>query len=361
MKDPFPIPPPAFLVRITTPLAAKLDLPTFPLHIHELLLATAFYTLLAAYVSPRLSAYLFPRIYPTLPRRTRINWDVHVVALVQSLIVDALALWLICADPHRNDRTVWERVWGYSGAGGLTQALAAGYFVWDLWTCTRYVKLFGPGMLAHAVTALAVFSLGFRPFVNHYCPTFVLYELSSPFLNIHWFLDKCGMTGTRLQLYNGLLLLGTFFGARLLWGTYQSLRVYQDVWAAIHFDSADPNMDHAVMVQGWRNGTVGKDADMRFVTGDSVPAWLAGVYLGSNVVLNSLNYYWFGAMVRAVRKRFEPKKKEEADGEADEKPVVEGVELEIPDGDLDWTQAHRETGVDVLEVKRTEVKRRNVG
>jgi len=72
-----------------------------------------------------------------------------------------------------------------------------------------------------------------RPFVNFYAPTFILYELSSPFLNIHWFLDKLNLTGSRFQLYNGLLLLFVFFSCRLVWGTYQSIRVYQDVWAAI--------------------------------------------------------------------------------------------------------------------------------
>ena len=48
--------------------------------------------------------------------------------------------------------------------------------------------------------------------------------------------------------------------------------------------------------------------------GVPVPLWLALVYLGSNAVLNSLNYYWFGRMVNTVRKRFTPpgggKKKE---------------------------------------------------
>ena len=48
-----------------------------------------------------------------------------------------------------------------------------------------------------------------RPFVNYYAPTFILYELSSPFLNIHWFCDKLNMTGSKIQLYNGFInLLG---------------------------------------------------------------------------------------------------------------------------------------------------------
>ena len=359
MRDPFPFPPPTALVNLVKPIADRLDLPTLPLHAHEILLATAFYTVLYSYISPLLSSYIFPRIYPKLSANTRINWDVHVVALVQALIVDALAIWLMLADTERNQLDVWGRLWGYSGAGGLTQAFAAGYFLWDFWTCLRYVHLFGPGMLAHAISALAVFSLGFRPFVNYYCPTFVFYELSSPFLNIHWFLDKCGKTGSRIQLYNGILLLSTFFGARLLWGTYQSLRVYQDVWAGVHFDTADPNVDNNILVQAWRNGTAGT-GDMRFATGENVPDWLGAVYLGSNLVLNALNYYWFGAMVRAVRKRFEPKKgsKGAITEEEEEKPIVEGVELDIPDADI--AEVTVDTGADVLEVEQSEIRRRHV-
>jgi hypothetical protein len=46
---------------------------------------------------------------------------------------------------------------------------------------------------------------------------------------------------------------------------------------------------------------------MQFVgTGTkAIPIWLAVTYLSSNVVLNSLNFYWFGKMIETVRKRFD--------------------------------------------------------
>ncbi len=35
----------------------------------------------------------------------------------------------------------WEqRIWGYSGAMGLVQAFAAGYFVWDLTVSLIYIR-----------------------------------------------------------------------------------------------------------------------------------------------------------------------------------------------------------------------------
>ncbi len=161
MDDPFPIPPPAFLKDLVTPIAKALNLTTLPLHIHEIVLATVSYHLICSVLAPALSTYFFPTIYPSLPRRTRLNWDVHVVSMVQSIIINMLALWVIWVDEERGRMSWEERIWGYDGAGGMIQAFAAGYFVWDLLICIRWVSVFGLGMLAHAVAALVVFSLGF--------------------------------------------------------------------------------------------------------------------------------------------------------------------------------------------------------
>ena len=104
-----------------------------------------------------------------------------------------------------------------------------------------------------------------------------------------------------MQYYNGILLLASFFSCRLLWGTYQSIRVYQDVWAGLHYDSTNPPYNANLQDPEKFSG----EGVMRFFSGDKVPAWLAGVYLGSNIVLNTLNFYWFGRMIETVRSRFQ--------------------------------------------------------
>jgi hypothetical protein len=162
MLDPLP-PPPPWLVNWVKPYSDALYLPSLPHHVHEVLGAFVLYQTTQSIISPILSNILFPHIYPKLNRRTRINWDVHVVSLLQSLIINSAALWVMFTDKERKDMnsSAVERIYGYTGASGLIQGLAAGYFVWDLVVSTRYLKIFGPGILAHAVTALAVFSLGF--------------------------------------------------------------------------------------------------------------------------------------------------------------------------------------------------------
>lgn len=148
-----------------------------------------------------------------------------------------------------------------------------------------------------------------RPFANYYGITFILYELSTPFLNIHWLLDKCNMTGSLFQLCNGFALLATFFGSRLVWGTYQSIRIYQDIWLVAQATDGTSGVSSSF-------GRVLSSRDqsevMRFAGEEALPSWLTFVYLGSNTLLTFLNFYWFWMMVAAIRKRFDPSSKADA-------------------------------------------------
>ncbi|KAK8056738.1 hypothetical protein PG993_001965 [Apiospora rasikravindrae] len=312
MHDPFPIAPIPALSQAIQPVADYFGLTTLPLHIHEVLLAAMLYQFIYYFVAPSLSNALVPVQYNALSKNRQMNWNVHVVSFFQSSMINVLALWVMFSDDERWDMDTQERVYGYTGAAAMIQALAAGYFLWDLLITLSNVPVFGVGMLAHAISALLVYSFGFRPFVNYYSTTFILWELSTVFLNIHWFFDKLGLTGTKGQLYNGFALIFTFFCCRLVWGTYQSYQVSKDVYAAVTGQvsyvptTSEVAQDLTVPMR--------YESTMRFVTKDShVPVWLAVIYLGANVTLNSLNFYWFFKMIDAVRKRFEPKAKEETE------------------------------------------------
>lgn len=163
MLDPFPFRAPPFLVELVQPLATRLSLHTLPYHVHEILFACLLYTFVGSYVSPRLSFRFFPNTYPRLNERTRLNWDVHVVSLVQSVLITGLSAWVLWfGGDEQASRMDWvERIWGYTGTLGMVQALAAGYFLWDLVVSLWRVDVFGWGFVIHAFSALFVFGFGF--------------------------------------------------------------------------------------------------------------------------------------------------------------------------------------------------------
>lgn len=161
MHDPFPLPRPGWLLPYIQPVADYLNMQTLPLHFHEVMVAFTLYHAINRYVAPAVSRYFFPQIYPSFNARTKLNWDVHIVSFVQSTLICGLALWVLWADDELREMNATERVYGYTGASGLIQAFAGGYFLWDLVITIQNVHIFGVGMLFHAVCALCVFSLGF--------------------------------------------------------------------------------------------------------------------------------------------------------------------------------------------------------
>lgn len=175
-----------------------------------------------------------------------------------------------------------------------------------------------------------------RPFLNYYGPVFILYELSSPALNMHWFMDKLEMTGSIYQLINGIVLISTFFFCRLVWGSVNSVLVFWDVYTAMTHGNVIGDGDMGLKygldkpisaVTPQDQPLLASDDIMRFAGARTLPMWLALSYLASNIVLNVLNWYWFGKMIEALRKRFDPplgtRRPEKKEKKEKEEPEIE--------------------------------------
>lgn len=185
-----------------------------------------------------------------------------------------------------------------------------------------------------------------------YAPVFILFELSSPFLNFHWFSDKVGMTGSTAQLINGIFLTSSFFLCRLVWGTYNCFRVFPDFMKALQYQ--DSPEGQAWLKASAANATANAAAASHRgdvleaeIIKNSVPQyfpiWIAGVYLGSYLILMLLNVYWFGKMIETIRARFEPPIGTKKDGKKEH--VVMGRGLD-------------DDGIKSIEVDAQEVRQR---
>lgn len=137
-----------------------------------------------------------------------------------------------------------------------------------------------------------------------YCPVFLLYELSSPFLNVHWFCDKLDLTGSIYQAVNGAFLTSTFFGCRIVWGLYNSYNTFFDMYTAIK--AGHSQRQTGILGEETGMGSMFQRENGVWYGEMYLPIWLASIYLASNLTLNMLNLYWFSKMIETIRKRFDP-------------------------------------------------------
>ena len=92
------------------------------------------------------------------------------------------------------------------------------------------------------------------------------------------------------------------------------------------------------LCMGKESCVLGQSEVMKFATAEgtsSVPFWLAMAYLGSNIILHSLNFYWFGRMIETVRKRFDGKEHDEFKHERERRQsLVEELASELDESEI---------------------------
>ncbi|KAJ3147282.1 hypothetical protein HDU86_008049 [Geranomyces michiganensis] len=211
----------------------------------------------------RLSQY--SQHYNCLSAAKKTDWRIHIVSSVHATLIVALAYPLLS-----NTKLVNDKIGGYDAYAGEVFAVACGYFLWDSVVCLMNVKQFGLGFALHGVSCLGVFLLSYRPFLMYFGAPFLMFELSTPFLNIHWFCDKTGRTGSTLQKANGAILIVTFFLARIVFGFMNSYDFILTCLARM----------------------------------DEIPLHYVYFYGAANILLNALNVFWFSQMIKSISRRF---------------------------------------------------------
>lgn len=246
-------------------------------HWHEIVGLFVFY-LVIQLLSPTVLTALFGDSYRKLARKTKLNFDIHMVSMVQCTLLILLLL------PMWNHHYYQNRVadpegllFGFTDYAGFVSAVTCGYFLWDVVICLVHFEIFGVGFLFHGFAALWVFGVLFWPYCAPWIPAFLIFELSTPFVNINWFAQRlpAGTIPEWIVVVNGLLLLAAFFLIRIVWGFY----------------------------------SVGLLAIDMFKVRALTPWYLPISNLALNFFLDCLNLFWFSKMLAIARKKLFGKKK----------------------------------------------------
>ncbi len=148
--------------------------------------------------------------------------------------------------------------------------LLSGYFFFDLWLVLT--EDWGAIFVWHAVAALLVFLGGLRPFLHYVGTVFLLYELSTPLMNLRRHLIEVMPQRQDLIAATSYVFAAVFFSVRIVFGLWVSFRWW------------------AQMLDLWSRG-----AEHSHV--------LFALYLISNAALNGMNVYWFYVMISVASGR----------------------------------------------------------
>lgn len=194
-------------------------------------------------------------------RKSQTDFCIRIVSFLQSVAICILGI------PVLNSPDLPDHLFGSTPYTSFYVSMALGYFIYDAIISLYYVRMFGIGFAVHGLVSTAVFIAGLEnDFIHYYSAAFLLFEASTPFLNVRWFGLKFGdAIPAWFQLANNVVLILVFFIARIAWGWYQLSCLVTDMYASV--------------------------TDPRF------PYFAATIILSCNMVLNVLNFYWFNKML----------------------------------------------------------------
>jgi hypothetical protein len=137
-----------------------------------------------------------------------------------SLVQVPVAIWAISHSVLKNDRLYATTV--------LTHhmlCMAGGFFLHDAVCCYLRESSF---YMVHGLTCCLGYASAAAYGCGHYYGgLFLLWEISTPFVQLRWVLHKMGLTETTLYRLNGLLMVVSFGLVRVVFGTcaFHSLAV----------------------------------------------------------------------------------------------------------------------------------------
>ncbi|SCU84378.1 LADA_0D01376g1_1 [Lachancea dasiensis] len=247
-------------------------------HSHEILISFLIYHFVVGlWFAPLANRLVFGKHYTQLEdKKVKLNFDIHTVSMVQCVISLALA-WPILLEPLSTSVVAYQ-----SSYNSMVAAVTCGYFVWDLVVCVEHFSMFGVGFLGHALASLYVFAVSLTPFCQSWIGKFLIFEASTPFVNVNWYISQLSRSATKpvvplwFNALNGALLILTFFVVRILWGFSAVFILIRQFWMERHV----------------------------------VPMWLPLTVMPLNVGLDALNVLWLNKMMRIAKKMARGSKKD---------------------------------------------------
>ncbi|KAJ1991815.1 hypothetical protein GGI25_003176 [Coemansia spiralis] len=206
---------------------------------------------------------LFSSMWSRMKKVNRYKWCVRKVSTCHAAYMVTRSLVVIANTKLRNNP-----VHGSDAVAESAYAVTLGYFLWDIINTYQNIDVNGWQFMIHGIMSFGVYLLSFSPLLQYYGACFMMFEISTLFLNVHNSLEDLNLQDFILYFINGMALVSSFFFARIVYGTMISINVWREL----------------------ANSTL------------PINPLASGFIKLANIVLLSLSYYWFGVIIMTVKR-----------------------------------------------------------
>nr|XP_002131806.1 transmembrane protein 56-B isoform X1 [Ciona intestinalis] len=242
-------------------------------------------------LSPSFSSISFPK-YRKLTLDQKNIWNARNSSSLHATVVTLTCMYVILFD----EKVKKNHVWGFSKVSETNIAVAVGYLLSDLYllatTLTRDSDTFG--FVVHHLSAIYAYQFALRYGILIYFANLrLLAEMSTPFVNIRWALSIFDNKDSKWYFYNGLTMTFCFFISRILLMPYFYYLVYE-----------------VVFLEEYK----------------SVSFLIHVSWISVCIVLDTMNIFWFGKMLKGITKHIRKIQKVQKTSNGVAPMLIHGVE-----------------------------------
>ena len=209
------------------------------------------------------------QVYASLSRKEQKQWGPRLVTVLHALVSCAIAAPVYLApDATISAAAGGDPVFGFSPRAQRAYAFSCAFFIWDAMVCLR--DRWGFGFVCHAVACTFCYAAGMQPFLHHIGCFFLLYEASTPFLHLRWFMRVAGRGESAAYVRVSQAFAAAFGFVRIVLG----LPISAAWWTR--------------MVP-----LLGSSAGAARLAEHGISPVVVVLYLACNIILNFLNIAWF--------------------------------------------------------------------
>lgn len=161
------------------------------------------------------------------------KWDVRITSFVHALIVviwSLYALYIFHSQYGDSENWEYQKIYGTNSHMMSLNYFTLGYFLWDLILCFNNLNVFGIPFLIHAVMCFIAFLTSLYPMCQYYVSIFLLYELSTIFMNIHLIGHICEYDNKGWYKLNKILMFMSFICVRIIIGPYMVYHLFMELY-----------------------------------------------------------------------------------------------------------------------------------